>query len=78
MAEDKNLKSEIREKTAGYIIAALGLVAGLAWNDAVRSLIDSLFPISTNALWMKFVYAIIVTLLVVAVSVQLLKLTRKE
>ncbi|MBI5038070.1 MAG: hypothetical protein HZC01_05210 [Candidatus Kerfeldbacteria bacterium] len=68
----------MREKTAGYIVAALGLVAGLAWNDAVRALIDALFPLSTNALWMKFVYAIVVTLLVVAVSVQLLTLTKKE
>jgi hypothetical protein len=41
------------------------LVAGLAWNDAVKSLIDSLFPRSGDGVAAKFAYAVLVTVLVV-------------
>ncbi len=38
------LRGEFKKRVAGYILAGLGLVAGLAWNDAIKALIDSLFP----------------------------------
>ena len=37
------LRKEIKEKTIGYILAAFGLVAGLAWNEAIKSFIDQFF-----------------------------------
>jgi len=73
------LHKEIRERTVGYIVAALGIVAGLAWNDAIRALIDYVFPVSANSLWAKFLYAIIVTIGVVALSIYITKaLLRKK
>ena len=57
-----------REQTTGYITAALGLVAGLAWNDAIKGLIDYLFPISKDTVLVRFVYAIIITISVVLIS----------
>ena len=56
---------EVRTKTFTYVSTALGLVAGLAWNDAIKALIDLLFPFSKNALAAKFLYAILITLVVV-------------
>jgi len=34
------MRKTAREKVWGYIAAALGLVAGLAWNEAIKGLID--------------------------------------
>jgi len=67
------LKMQIRERTAGYLTAALSLVAGLAWNDAIKSLIEILFPLDTSGILIKFVYAITITTIVVIVSTYLLK-----
>lgn len=66
-----SLKKEIRTRTIGYILTALGLVAGLAWNDAIKSLIDRLFPLETDGIWVKFAYAVIITLVVIIISVWL-------
>lgn len=76
--ESERLKWEVRERAIGYIVAALGLVAGLAWNDAIRALIEQIFPIAENTLIARFVYAAIITLVVVLVSVNLLKFSRKD
>ena len=74
----KELQKEIRKSTVSYISAALGLVAGLAWNDAVRSLIEYVYPRGANTLLAKFIYAAIVTVIVVAVSIQLSKLLEEK
>ncbi|MCL4399925.1 DUF5654 family protein [Patescibacteria group bacterium] len=74
----KRLRKEAKEKTTGYILAALGLVAGLAWNDAVKSLIDYLFPLSQNTLFAKFIYALIITIFVVFVGMNLARITKKD
>ena len=68
-----NLNREIKKKVAGYITAAFGLVAGLAWNDAIKSLIDYFFPLEKNGLWAKIIYAILITLVLVIVSIFVVK-----
>ena len=67
----QNFRREVRERTAGYVTAALGLVAGLAWNEAIKSLIEEIFPIGANTLAAKFAYAILVTVIVVVCTVYL-------
>ncbi len=71
----KKLQGEVREKTAGFILTALGLVAGLAWNDAISSAIKYFFPLDTNGVLPKFIYAVIVTIIIVIISMSLLRLT---
>lgn len=61
------------ERTSGYISAAFGLVAGLAWNDAVSALIEYIFPLSQNTLFAKFAYAILITILVIFATSYFLK-----
>lgn len=63
--EDQTVASQMRERTVGYITAALGLVAGLAWNDAIRSMIDIVYPMKPNSVIAKFLYAAIITIVVV-------------
>ncbi len=76
--EKKLLKEKIRQKTAVYILGGLGFVAGLAWNEAIKGLIDFLFPLKKDTLIAKFIYAIIITLILVIVSVYILKTPSKE
>ncbi|HRY82675.1 MAG TPA: DUF5654 family protein [Candidatus Moranbacteria bacterium] len=76
--EVSDIRREVRNKIAGYITAAFGLVAGLAWNDAIKSLIEYFFPLGANNLWVKFIYAIAITLAVVIISIYLMKIFRDK
>lgn len=76
--EQQRIRQEINEKTTGYILAALGLVAGLAWNEAIKSIIDTFFPIPGNDVVVKFAYAFIITAIIVVVTIYLARLTQKK
>ena len=70
----KEIKREIRQRTSGYILAAFGLVAALAWNDAIKALIEYFFPLNKNTVLIKFIYAVLITFIVVIISIYLTKL----
>ena len=69
-----NLKQEVRERMVGYILAALGLVAGLAWNDAMKAVIEYLFPIQQNTMQAKVMYAFLITFVIVLASIFIMRL----
>ena len=71
-------KEAVKEKALKYIMAGFGLVAGLAWNDAIKGLIQELFPLGRDSIFAKFVYALLVTLILVLVSVYLVKFLDKK
>jgi len=73
----ENIQSEVREKVSGYISACFGLVAGLAWNDAIKELIETVFPQSGNTLIAKFGYAVLLTVIAVVVTVYFVRLLKK-
>ncbi len=75
--EDIKLRVEIRERTIGYMLAAFGLVAGLAWNDAIQTFIAYLYPRPENTLPAKFLYAIIITVLIVSISTYISRFLRR-
>jgi len=78
-ADQKSIRKKAREQTIGYIVGAFGLVAGLAWNDAVKAFIEYAFPMSAGGgLAAKFVYALLITLAVVVITTYLSRLTEKE
>lgn len=76
--EKETITKEVREKTAGYIIAAFGLVTGLAWNEAIKSVIEFIFPANGNTIVAKFIYAIFLTFIVTTVSVYVLRILKRE
>ena len=76
--EKDRIKKEAQKQVLTYITAAFGLVAGLAWNEAIKALIEYLFPLGQNTLWAKFLYAIIITFVVVIVSIYLMRLFKEE
>ena len=60
-------REELRSKILTFVGGAFGLVAGLAWNDAVKELILYLYPAATDTVMAKFVYAILITIIVVII-----------
>ena len=74
---ERRLGKEIKERTIGYMLAAFSFVAGLAWNEAIKSFIDQFFPNSANSVLVKFIYALVITVVVVIVTFYLLKLNNK-
>lgn len=56
--------------------AGFGLVAALAWNDAIQTLFKEIFG-NQSASWAKFAYALLVTGLVVLVTMKLGDVTNK-
>ncbi|MBX4200826.1 DUF5654 family protein [Candidatus Parcubacteria bacterium] len=72
------LALEFKTKTIGYILAAMGLVAGLAWNEAIKAIITWFFPGLGSDIIAKLMYAGIVTIFIVIASFYLLRLIQKE
>ena len=69
------MKKDVVEKLVALITAAFGLVAALAWNDAIKSLFvgpcgteeaGALCAISSSGPW---AYAVIVTILAVFITI---------
>lgn len=67
------LPKAVVSQTAALVSGGLGLVAALAWNDAISSLFNQLFGTQRGGLWAKFLYAVLVTVIVVFVTVRLLR-----
>lgn len=68
-----SLRLEILEKIQTLLAAGLGLVAALAWNDAIQGLFIAIFGVQSSLI-AKFLYALIVTVLVVYMTVRLSRL----
>jgi len=69
--EKKNLKIEILEQISSLATAGFGLVAALAWNDAIKAIFARLFPQPGGNLLALIGYALFITTIVVIVTVQL-------
>lgn len=55
-----NVGKEVIKTVITLVTTAFGLVAGLAWNDAIQALISQFFE-AGSALTGQIVYAVIVT-----------------
>jgi len=65
------------EKMIILLISAFGLIAALAWDEALKELFNSLFY-NLTLLQGKFLYAIVITILAVIISIVLSKLIVKK
>jgi hypothetical protein len=75
--EQERLAREVQVKMIGYFLTALGFVAGLAMNDAIKSTIEYLFPLSGNSVVAKLIYAILLTMAIAAISVWLIRISER-
>jgi len=76
--ESKELRREVKKRTVIYITAALGLVVGLAWNEAIKSVIEYLFPLDQNTMAAKIIYAAVMTMILVFATAYILKEPNEE
>ncbi|MEK7178764.1 MAG: DUF5654 family protein [Patescibacteria group bacterium] len=72
------IKKELSDKMMTYITAAFGLVVGLAWNEAIKSLIEFLFPLEKNTLLAKFIYAAVLTIVFVSITTYVTRILRES
>ncbi len=63
------MTAEVLDKFAQLITTALGLVAVLAWNTAIQALFTKLFGEAGAALIGQFVYAMLITLVVILATI---------
>ncbi|MFP4045707.1 MAG: DUF5654 family protein [Candidatus Aenigmatarchaeota archaeon] len=71
------MKKEVVEKISALITAAFGLVAALAWNDAIKALFARFFG-DANTLLPMFTYAVLVTIIAVFVTIWIGRLSEKH
>ncbi len=62
------LKVEVLEKIAALITVAFGLVAALAWNEAIKAVFKEVFG-SAESIAPMLIYAIIVTIAAVILTI---------
>ena len=72
----KSTNKQVFIQTLALVNSAFALVAALAWNEAVKALIDR-YVQSGSDLYSRFGYAIIVTIFVVIVTSRLAKLMQR-
>jgi len=72
MAEDEEkpptIKVEILDKIAALVTAAFGLVAALAWNDAMKAIFREAFG-TADQVGPMVIYAVIVTIIAVILTI---------
>jgi len=72
MADDEEkpvpLKVEVLDKIAALVTAAFGLVAALAWNEAIKAIFKEIFG-AEDAIGPMLIYAIVVTIAAVILTI---------
>lgn len=66
--QPSSIKQEILDKIAALVTAAFGLVAALAWNDAIKLLFKELFG-TQDQVGPMIVYAIFITVIAVILTI---------
>lgn len=64
----ESLKVIALDKIAALITAAFGLVAALAWNDAIKAIFKEIFG-TTDVIGPMLIYAIVVTIAAVVLTI---------
>jgi|GEM_PF-1503883 len=62
------VRAALADQTMAYVTAALSVVAGLAWNDAVKAAITYYFPAQASSIAAMFLYAVLMTAVVVILT----------
>lgn len=68
------INTNFKTRTIGFIITGLSLTCGMAWNESIRQMINTYFPLSTDILVMKVAYALVLTLVLVLLAEYLQKI----
>ena len=72
-----HIHSDVFERVITLVIAALGLIVALAWDEALRHIFETLFG-GKGTLLEEISYALVITILTAFISVRLGKLFSKR
>ena len=81
MSEKKKLHKELVTQMVMLSTAGFGLVAALAWNEAIQSFVNTYvvkYISPGSGVLSRFIYAIIITLVAVLVTYQLSKISKED
>jgi len=65
---------EVARQTLTLATAGFGLVAALAWNEAIQAIVNKYFSAGDAGVVGKLIYAVIITVFAVFVTVNLTKI----
>jgi hypothetical protein len=71
------MQKEVIEKIAALITAAFGLVAALAWNEAIQEIFRLVFG-EQSGVWAMIFYAVVVTIIAVLVTIWIGRVAEKS
>lgn len=72
-----NLTNTLSSRMPAIIITSLTLTAGLAWNDAIQSVINYYVPEDHKKsmnIWMKLLYVICLTIVIIIIITMLIRI----
>ncbi|MBC7085787.1 MAG: hypothetical protein H5T43_05415 [Methanomethylovorans sp.] len=72
------MKEQVVNQLAALITAAFGLIAALAWNDAIKSLFVEGGALYFLASWGMWAYAVFVTILAVIMTIWIGNISEKS
>lgn len=70
------MKQEVVEKLAALLTVAFGLIAALAWNDAIKAIFAQVFG-RPDALAPMITYAVVVTIIAVWATIKIGQVSEK-
>jgi len=71
------MKKLVIEKLSTLITAAFGLIAALAWNDTIKEIFATVYQGENSTLWAMIIYATIITIIAVIVTIMIGKAEEK-
>ena len=71
------MQKEVIEKIAALITAAFGLIAALAWNEAIQEIFRLVFG-EQSGVWAMIFYAVVVTIIAVFVTIWIGRVAEKS
>lgn len=71
----RTLTGEVVAQLLTLATSALGLVAALAWNDAVQAVFKEYFP-AAGGVAGRFIYALLLSLVIIVITINLTRLAQ--
>ncbi|MEM0372731.1 MAG: DUF5654 family protein [archaeon] len=76
-SEASEVKAQAIDKISALMTAAFGLIAALAWNDAIKSLFAEGGPLYSLASYGVWAYAVLVTIIAVIATIWIGRMAAK-
>lgn len=76
-SDQKRVRQLFLERVITLALTAFGLVAALAWNEAIQALVREFFP-EQQGVAPKFIYALTITFVFVIISIWFGRLAERQ